>query len=131
MNKEEQKETVKSLDICVAKARTIIHEPEEIKKVLARTQTKIDNSPVLIEAGGEKLASMLNLVRSYAEGKYTSASENGIADILGSFIYVTEDFDTVPDIIPLIGYDDDIEVLSCAAERAADDLDAYDKWAAL
>ena len=129
MNKEEQKKIAESLNICVAKARTILNKPEEIKKVLDRTQTKIDNSPSLIEAGGEKLASMLNLVKNYAAGKYTDASENGVADILGSFIYVTEEFDTVPDIVPLVGYDDDIEVLDCAATRAAADIDAFDKWA--
>ena len=131
MNKEEKKKIADSLNICVMKARTIINNPEEIKKVLDKTQAKIDNSPSLIEAGGEKLASMLNLVKSYAAGKYTEVSENSIVDILGSFIYVTEDFDTVPDIIPLVGYDDDIEVLDCAAQRAAADIDAYDKWASL
>lgn len=128
MNKEEQEKVVKTLDSCVEKAKEIIEDPEEVKKVLAKTQTKIDNSPALIEEGGDKLASMLNLVRSCLIGEYTDASEDSIANIVGSFIYVTEEFDTVPDIIPVVGYEDDIKVLSCAAERASADLEAYDKW---
>ena len=128
MLEETGKKAAELLDACIEKAKAILNDREEVKAVLTRAQTKIDNSPVLIEKGGNTLANMIGLIKKYADGTYTQASEDGILNVLGAFVYLTEAFDAVPDVIPVVGYSDDLEVLFCAAERASKDLKAYDQW---
>lgn len=88
---------------------------------------KIANSGIL-----EKYASlaklMLKMLKDYKNGIYTQVPWFTIGSIIFSLLYVLNPFDVVPDFIPVLGYIDDLSVLSFALRFVETDLHGYLDW---
>ena len=50
--------------------------------------------------------------------------------IVSTLIYIISPFDILPDTIPVVGYIDDIAILSWALKSINPDLEEYKKWRA-
>lgn len=90
-------------------------------------EDKIANSGFL-----EKYASltklMLKMLKDYKNGIYTEVPWFTIASIIFSLLYVLNPLDIVPDFIPVLGYIDDLTVLSFALRFVETDLHGYLDW---
>jgi uncharacterized membrane protein YkvA (DUF1232 family) len=93
--------------------------PEEIRKTRSRSA-----DPRKIWDYLELLFSMLS--DSY-KGKYPIPKKTVLVLTLALF-YLISPIDIVPDIIPLVGFADDIAMLAFAASLIKDDLEKYRVW---
>jgi len=71
---------------------------------------------------------MLGMLSDYRKGNYTKVPWFTIATIAFGFLYLLNPFDIVPDFIPLIGYIDDLAVLSFGLRFIETDLHNYLDW---
>jgi len=71
---------------------------------------------------------MLSLLKDYVRGNYRETPWSVIASITGALIYFISPIDVIPDFIPVVGYVDDLAVITLALSFAEDDLRAYRKW---
>lgn len=110
-------------------ARKVLRSREqliEIAKQGDKVAAKIKSGPMsrLIE----QLKALLRLIRAYATGEYRDVSWESMILIVAAVIYVVSPLDLIPDFIPVIGYLDDVTVVSFALKIVRDELDEYLAW---
>lgn len=105
-------------------AKAIIDNPEKVEEVLKQVGDKLATVPVLGNLFTE-LPDMISLVQSYITKEYTEVSPKVILAAVGSFIYLINRKDLIPDRIPVIGMLDDIAVVGLALEMVKPELKAY------
>jgi uncharacterized membrane protein YkvA (DUF1232 family) len=71
---------------------------------------------------------MLSLIKDFWKKDYTSIPWYALTAIVFSLLYVLNPMDLSPDFIPIVGYLDDVTVLSFALTLVKKDLSAYKNW---
>ena len=71
---------------------------------------------------------MVSLVRSYIKKGYTDIPIGTIISIISTLIYIISPIDLIPDYIPVVGYIDDIAILSWVLKSINSDVEEYKKW---
>ncbi len=97
---------------------------EQMRGILDETERVLFSEPVLKRACPE-VDDLCGLARAYVSGEYTEVSPKSVCAILGAFLYLNKKNDEISDSTPVIGYLDDLIILSNAMEVAKDDLDHY------
>jgi len=120
----------KKIDEAYVKKQASQTSREDMDVTLSKEEAigdKIANSGIL-----EKYASlaklMLKMLKDYKNGIYTEVPRFTIGSIIFSLLYVLNPLDIVPDFIPVLGYIDDLTVLSFALRFIETDLHIYLDW---
>jgi len=104
----------------VAKGRSHLtrKETREVLEVLQNPEL----DPVI-----DQILEFLEYISATSRGKY-KASVEVIVTIVAAILYLIWVMDVIPDFIPVVGYLDDIAVISAAASMCARDLERFAKW---
>ncbi|MBW2147771.1 MAG: DUF1232 domain-containing protein [Deltaproteobacteria bacterium] len=70
----------------------------------------------------------IEIVRDYRNGSYKKIPWDTVLFIVVAIIYVVNPFDLVPDFIPVVGWLDDVAVVSLVIAAIANDLREYCIW---
>ncbi|MGN0843736.1 MAG: YkvA family protein [Kiritimatiellia bacterium] len=73
---------------------------------------------------------LFQMLKDYKAGKYTDVPWALIAAIVFAVIYFFSPIDLIPDVIPVIGYVDDVAVFSLLIKTFGDQIAAYKAWRA-
>jgi len=111
----------------IEKAKVYIDDPSKIKDLLAKLEDKIKTVPQLSEVW-DTLKSMVDMLKAYVKGEYTDVPKKTIAAIIGTILYLLNPIDLIMDVIPGIGWADDIAVVFLAYNIAKDDIAKYEAW---
>ena len=102
-------------------------EVDTFDRFLRRFEKKLRNIPVI----GNYLSYaplMVELIRNYDSGMYRAISNKSLAVVIVAMVYFVFVTDLLPDIIPIVGYIDDIVVFSICLLIAKKELDKYREW---
>ena len=127
MNEFSEEEAKQELEKRYSKAKDIIEDEDKTEKFLQRLENKLK----MIPAAGNTLAmipTLISLVRSYSKKEYKDVPIGTIIAIVSALIYWLSPIDAIPDIIPGLGYVDDVAVLGVCLKLVKSDLDEYQKW---
>lgn len=75
-----------------------------------------------------KVKSLGLLLRHYANGSYRNVEGKNIVIILAGMIYFLSPIDLIPDILPVIGFADDIALFTFIYNSVADELEKFEMW---
>ena len=75
-----------------------------------------------------KLQLFFSLIKDYIIGEYRDIPFASIIAIAAGLSYFLTPIDLMPDIIPGIGYIDDIAVISFIYSQLLSDLEKYEEW---
>jgi uncharacterized membrane protein YkvA (DUF1232 family) len=75
-----------------------------------------------------KVKSLGLLLRHYANGSYRNVETKHIIFILAGMIYFLSPVDLIPDILPLVGFADDIALFSFIYTSVAKELEKFEMW---
>lgn len=117
------------LDVATAEAEKVIGEPSKVDEILMQVENKLREVPAI----GETLADlplMISMVKAWVKKEYTVVSIKVIACMVGSFIYLVNRRDLIPDAIPVLGIADDLAVLGLALKLSEPELKAFAAWRA-
>ena len=64
----------------------------------------------------------------YKEGRYPNVPWRLIGSIVFAFVYLLMPVDVIPDIIPILGFTDDIAVFGLVLKSFEHDIEAYKAW---
>lgn len=78
----------------------------------------------------EDICLLMDVVKAYITGRYRRIPFRTLAMILGALTYFSWPFDVIFDLIPVIGFLDDVFVIGMVIKFAHDDLQEYKKWEA-
>lgn len=110
---------------------SIIKIKENDVDVVMGNQEEISNKLVnvnVLKKYSELGKVMLGMLTDYRKGIYSKVPWFTIATIAFGFLYILNPFDIIPDFIPLIGYIDDLAVLSFGLRFIETDLHNYLDW---
>lgn len=93
--------------------------PEEVRRTHRR--------PTDLKRIWDYLELLLSMLYDSYNGKYPVPKKTVIVGIF-TLLYLINPIDIVPDIIPLMGFADDIAALAFAASIIKDDLNRYRTW---
>ena len=70
------------------------------------------------------------LVSAWAAGKYTRVPWRTIAMATGALVYFVNPLDLIPDAILVVGYLDDVAVISMVVSAIRRDIERFQRWEA-
>ena len=73
---------------------------------------------------------LFQMLKDYKAGKYTDVPWSLIAAIVFAVVYFFSPIDVIPDVIPFLGYVDDVAVFGILLKTFADQISAYKTWRA-
>lgn len=76
----------------------------------------------------KKLKLFIEILRQYHKGNYREIPWRSISAISFTLLYIINPLDIVPDVLPIIGYVDDVSVFMALLSLAEKDLDEYKDW---
>lgn len=78
----------------------------------------------------EDICLLMDVIKAYITGRYRKIPFKTMAMILGALTYFSWPFDFIFDLLPVIGFMDDVFVIGMVIKFAHDDLQEYKKWEA-
>lgn len=80
------------------------------------------------EALREKVGVLTRLLKAYTTGDYKAVPWKTLTRIIAVLIYFLSPIDFIPDILPVVGFTDDIALVLWLFNAIGDDLDAFRQW---
>ncbi|MFC3810529.1 YkvA family protein [Lacihabitans lacunae] len=114
----------------MSKASKLSNNTAGILNVLKKALNKIQEQGKgpIIDQIRNKLLIFGGLIKSYATGEYRDIELKNLVIILGSMIYFISPIDFIPDILPMVGFADDIALLTFAYNSVASEIEKYELW---
>lgn len=112
------------------KAGRILQNPKGLFNLLKNALNKAgdDSGDSTLSKMKNKLTLVVNLVRSYASGEYRDISRGSIISVVAALIYFVSPIDFVPDFIPMLGFADDLALLTFVLGKLSDELEKFQLW---
>jgi uncharacterized membrane protein YkvA (DUF1232 family) len=76
----------------------------------------------------EQIGLLSRLVKAYASGEYRHVSTKTIVSVLASLIYFVSPLDVIPDVLPVLGFADDIALVVWLFNSLKAELAAFRDW---
>lgn len=96
----------------------------EVADKLADRKSKDSKFQQLIDI----MLTVVRLVRSYASGDYRQISSKTIVSGLAVLLYVLSPIDLVPDFIPVLGFLDDLSLISWFVSHFQSEISRFREW---
>jgi uncharacterized membrane protein YkvA (DUF1232 family) len=78
----------------------------------------------------EALETAIRLVRAYARGSYRQIPYRSLLALTAGLLYFVSPFDAIPDFLVMIGFIDDLAVLTLVLRQIEHDLSSFRAWEA-
>lgn len=82
----------------------------------------------VLSSVADDVKTMFSLAKDYSCGYYRDIRWERLSIIIFALLYLLMPFDLIPDFIPVIGFVDDIAVISVSLKMVSDELKEYKKW---
>ena len=79
----------------------------------------------------DKLKLLLEILQQYRKGYYRKIPWRSVAAITFTLLYIINPLDMIPDVLPVVGYVDDISVFMGLLKLVDQDIDEYENWKAV
>jgi uncharacterized membrane protein YkvA (DUF1232 family) len=110
------------------KARDYVNDKSRVEQLLTKAYAKFKASaPRLAEVAGD-LETLFRMLRAWTKGVYRDIGISSLLVILGAVIYFVNPFDAIPDLIPFLGFTDDISLIALAVTRVKSEIDRFRNW---
>lgn len=112
------------------RAAGMLRDPKGLLNLVKNVFNKANDGSAngILGEAGSKVMLLLNLVKAYAKGDYRDVSTKTILLIATAFIYFLSPIDLIPDFIPMLGFADDIALLTFVTSRIGGELEKFELW---
>ena len=76
----------------------------------------------------EKLGLVSRLVKAYVSGQYRQLPTKTLISVLATLVYFVSPIDFIPDVLPILGFADDIALMVWLFNSLTDDLENFRVW---
>jgi uncharacterized membrane protein YkvA (DUF1232 family) len=78
----------------------------------------------------ENVSTLRRMVRAYKQGDYKEIPWRSLTLILAGLLYFVSPIDFIPDLLPLVGFTDDIAVVIWVYNAIRSDIENFRRWEA-
>jgi len=115
----------------IERAKKIIEDSSKFQKIADETTEKfhkLENGDNKIQELIRHLKLFIKMVKYHFNGKYRSFSPKSLLLIIAGLIYFITPIDLIPDLIPALGFTDDISVIYFVYKSVKKDIDKFLEW---
>lgn len=117
------------IDKAYVKEKSKQVKPEDIEKLeKKRSRLKKILKLKVFAKQKDKLKLLIDLISQYRKGNYTTIPWKSVAAITFSLLYIINPLDLIPDVLPVIGYVDDLSVFVGLYNLIDKDIEDYKHW---
>lgn len=97
-----------------------------LKGVLSKIQKDGKNS--VLQTIFNKIVTLGKLLKFYATGEYRDIEIKNIVIIITAFVYFLSPIDLIPDFIPMLGFADDVALVTFVFNSVSDEIEKFEIW---
>ncbi|GAB2767084.1 hypothetical protein GCM10027275_06610 [Rhabdobacter roseus] len=71
---------------------------------------------------------LIRMIRAYASGEYRGLPWKSLVSIIATLIYFVSPIDLIPDILPVVGFTDDLALVVWVFKSFSDDIEKFSAW---
>jgi uncharacterized membrane protein YkvA (DUF1232 family) len=109
------------------RAERVAADPAKTSRIADAAASKAERRrgeiPVL-----EDLTTLIRMVRAFAGRDYRDIPWQSLILILGTIIYFVSPVDAVPDVVPVLGFLDDVALISLTVRSLRGDVEKFRAW---
>lgn len=99
-----------------------------IKRALQKvTETASNSNLTVVKLLNHYVVLFSQLVKAYLQGTYRKLPAIALAKIAAVLIYFISPFDFIPDVLPIIGFTDDLALVLWVGKSIKNELDEFEK----
>jgi uncharacterized membrane protein YkvA (DUF1232 family) len=99
-----------------------------IKRALQKvTETASNSNLTVVKLLNHYVVLFSQLVKAYIQGTYRKLPAIALAKIVAVLIYFISPFDFIPDVLPIIGFTDDLALVLWVGKSIKNELDEFEK----
>lgn len=99
-----------------------------IKRALQKvTETAANSNLTVVKLLNHYVVLFSQLMKAYIQGTYRKLPAIALAKIAAVLIYFISPFDFIPDVLPIIGFTDDLALLLWVGKSIKTELDEFEK----
>lgn len=110
------------------KAKQTMSSTSKTSDLIKRVMEKSDGKEGFFDVIWDDLQTLVKMVRSWNRGDYRDISQKTIMIVVASLIYFVSPIDVIPDIIPFLGWADDLTLLGYVIKTVRGEIDRYRIW---
>lgn len=112
------------------KAPRLAKNAESLLKLLRNALVKVQELGVggVFDVLREKITLLGSLLKAYAVGEYRDIEIQNLLKIIAGFIYFISPIDLLPDILPYVGFADDVALLMFIVKNIGNELEKFEQW---
>ncbi|WP_052733057.1 YkvA family protein [Hymenobacter terrenus] len=118
-------------NVFIGRATKLLGRPFKVVTILNEVADKLadkENKTNKFRQLFEVALTMVRLVRSYVSGEYRQISTGTIVSGLAVLLYVLSPVDLVPDFIPVLGFLDDLSLISWFIGKFQSEISRFREW---
>lgn len=120
-------------NVFIGRATQLLGRPFKVVSVLNEAATKLadkESKTNKFQQLFEVALTLVRLVRSYVSGEYREISTSTIVSGLAVLLYVLSPIDLIPDFIPVLGFLDDLSLVSWFVGKFQGEISRFREWEA-
>lgn len=99
-----------------------------IKRALQKvTETAANSNLTVVKLLNHYIILFSQLIKAYIQGTYRKLPAIALAKIVAVLIYFISPFDFIPDVLPIIGFTDDLALVLWVGKSIKNELDEFEK----
>jgi uncharacterized membrane protein YkvA (DUF1232 family) len=99
-----------------------------IKRALQKvTETAANSNLTVVKLLNHYIVLFSQLIKAYIQGSYRKLPAIALAKIAAVLIYFISPFDFIPDVLPIIGFTDDLALVFWVGKSIKNELDEFEK----
>ncbi len=118
-------------NVFIGRATKLLGKPFKVVTILNETADKLTDKKSkdnkfrqLFDVG----LTLVRLVRSYISGEYRNIATSTIISGLAVLLYVLSPIDLIPDFIPVVGFLDDLSLVSWFVDKFQSEITKFREW---
>jgi uncharacterized membrane protein YkvA (DUF1232 family) len=114
----------------MSKASRISRNSQSLLQLLKNVLNKTQRMGVggIFDEIRERLVVLGKLIKAYATGEYRDIELKNVVIIIASLVYFLSPIDLLPDIIPVLGFTDDVAFLTFIFRSLGDEIEKFEIW---
>ena len=109
-------------------ANVIIEDPEAAVGMADKAQKKMRENQGKLGSVRRDLETLIRMLKAWGKGKYKGIGIANLLIVAGAVFYFLNPIDAVVDFLPLIGFTDDIAVITFAIARLRNEFHKFQDW---